>query len=230
MSTKQMAHLAGLVYFVVVITGIFSLMYVPSTLFFKSDAALTYQKILESKSLYKWSIVAHITCYLAFLFLPLILYRLLHHVHPKAAIAMVTLALVSVPIAFMNLQTKFTVLSFIEGDVVTLGLSHIEPAKYVLFYLDQFGHGLTVVSIFWGLWLLPLGYLIYNSGMLPKVLGVLLMAGCFGYMINIFGDILIDQYYSHSWSKYVSIPASIGEIGTCLWLLIMGVKINKDQR
>ncbi|MDZ4810885.1 MAG: DUF4386 domain-containing protein, partial [Bacteroidota bacterium] len=88
----------------------------------------------------------------------------------------------------------------------------------------QYNNGISLVSVFWGLWLLPFGYLIYKSGLLPKILGILLMLGCFGYLINFTGNMLIKNYTELGISKIVSLPASIGEIGTCLWLLIMGAK------
>jgi hypothetical protein len=78
--------------------------------------------------------------------------------------------------------------------------------------------------VFWGLWLLPFGYLVYKSGFLPKILGILLMAGCFGYLVNFLGGFLFPQYASIGIAKFVSLPATLGEIGTCLWLLIIGLK------
>jgi len=78
--------------------------------------------------------------------------------------------------------------------------------------------------LFWGLWLLPFGYLVFKSGFLPKLLGIFLMAGCFGYLINFIGGFLIPNYGDLGISRMISLPASIGEIGICLWLLIIGVR------
>lgn len=77
---------------------------------------------------------------------------------------------------------------------------------------------------FWGLWLLLLGYLVFRSGFLPKVLGILLMIGCFGYLINFTGGFLIRSYADLGIARIIALPASIGEIGLCLWLLIAGIK------
>ena len=64
----------------------------------------------------------------------------------------------------------------------------------VLFYLNQYDNGILILLIFWGLWLFPFGYLVFKSEFLPKFLGVLLMLGCFGYLINLFGNTLIPNY------------------------------------
>jgi hypothetical protein len=86
---------------------------------------------------------------------------------------------------------------------------------------------MRIVHIFSGLWLFPFGYLVFKSSFLPKFLGVLLMLGCFGYLINFLGNTLIPDYSTLGISSYIRLPASIGEIGTCLWLLIMGAKDKK---
>jgi hypothetical protein len=58
-------------------------------------------------------------------------------------------------------------------------------------------------------------------------LGILLMLGCFGYLIDFTGDLLSPAYNESVISNYISLPASIGEVCTCLWLIIMGVKKQK---
>jgi len=78
--------------------------------------------------------------------------------------------------------------------------------------------------------LLPFGYLIYKSEFLPKILGILLMLGCFGYLINFTENMFIKNYAEIGISKFVSLPASISEIGTCLWLLIVEVKSKKTTK
>jgi hypothetical protein len=95
-----------------------------------------------------------------------------------------------------------------------------------MFYLNQYDYGNLIVQIFWGLWLFPLGYLIFKSAIIPKFLGVLLMLGCLSYLINFLGNALFSNYADLGISSFVRLPATLGEIGTCLWLLIMGAKNN----
>lgn len=226
-SNKKTARLAGLLYLIVVLTGIFSLAYVPKMLFIWDNPALTFNKIMSSELLFRFSILSSVICYTTFIFLPLALYKLLKPVHSGYAKLMAILALISVPISFINLQHKFTVLSLI-GKVENLKFFlNEELQNKVMFYLNQYDSGISIVSIFWGLWLFPFGYLVYKSGFLPKALGILLMLGCFGYLINFTGNTLFKSYSEMGISSWVSLPASIGEIATCLWLLIMGVKQEK---
>ncbi|KRB57717.1 DUF4386 domain-containing protein [Flavobacterium sp. Root186] len=218
LSFRNTGRIAGLLYLVVVITGIFSLGYVPSKLIVWNDASATFTNIVNSEFLFRLGIVSGLICYTFFLFLPLVLYKLLKPVHKTYAVYMVVLAIVSVPISFINMQNKFAVLSIISSGG--------QEKDLVMFYLNQYDYGNLIVQIFWGLWLFPLGHLIFKSAIIPKFLGVLLMLGCLSYLINFFGNALFSDYSELGISSYVRLPATLGEIGTCLWLLIMGAKNN----
>lgn len=225
-SNKKTARIAGLLYLGVVLTGIFSLAYVPSKLIVWDNPVATYNNIKTSESLFRFGIVSGLLCYVFFLLLPVALYKLLNPVNEFYSKIMVLLAVISVPISYINIQHKFAVLSIIKGEVFK-SFTIDQLQSQVMFYLNQFNKGILMASVFWGLWLLPFGYLVYKSGFLPKILGVLLMLGCFGYLINFLGNSLIVDYSSLGISKYISMPATFGEIGTCLWLLIMGAKESK---
>jgi len=226
-SNKKTARKAGLLYLSIVITGIFSLMYVPSKLIIWDNAAATFNNVIVQESLFRFGIVSGLLCYTCFLFLPLVLYRLLSPVNENYAKFMVLLAAVSVPMFFINAQNQFNILSLVNNDIK---ISYVEETQsQVLLYFNQYNNGLRLIHIFSGLWLFPFGYLVFKSDFLPKVLGILLILGCFGYLINFLGNTLFPMYSKLGVSTYVSLPASIGEIGICLWFLIVGVK-EKNAR
>ncbi|UJH66630.1 DUF4386 domain-containing protein [Allomuricauda sp. SCSIO 65647] len=222
-ANKKTARLAGLLYLLVVVFGIFSLLYVPSQLIIFNDSATTLSNIKSSNFLFRLGIVAESISFTAFLLLPLVLYKLLHFVNKPVAVTMVALAVPSVPILFSNLMNKFAILSSISNDHIPTG----QLQEQVMFYLTQFNYGNLIGQNFWALWLFPFGYLVYKSGILPKLLGVFLMVGSIGYYLDFLGRIMIENYYDYAISSYITIPASIGEIGTCLWLLIAGAKTDK---
>ncbi len=223
-ANKKTARIAGLVYLVVVITGIFGLAYVPSKLIVWGNAAATFNAIVASETLFRLGILSGLICYTAFLFLPFVLYKLLHHVGKSHAIAMVLLAVVSVPISFVNLLNKFSVLTLISKASYLNVMETDKLQLQVLLHLEYYNNGIEMVSIFWGLWLLPFGYLVFKSGFLPKIFGVLLMFGCLGYVINFIGGFLFKGYAAVGISTFISLPGSLGEIGICLWLLLVGIK------
>jgi hypothetical protein len=221
---KKTARIAGTLYFVVVSTGIFSLMYVPSKLIEWNNASVTSSNILANETLFRLSIFASIICYTAFLLLPIVLYALLASINKIHAVAMVALAVVSVPISLYNLNNKLAVLTLISKESYLNVLTEDQLQAQVLLHLNYYNDGIQLSTVFWGLWLFPFGYLVFKSGFLPKVLGIFLIAGCFGYFINFTGNLFCPAYDELGISKFVALPGTIGEIGICLWLLIAGLK------
>jgi len=223
-SMTKLARTAGLLYLVVIVTGIFNLIYVPSQLSAHGDAAATIERITQSQLLFQLGIVADLICNAAFLLLPLALYRLLDATGRNAALLMVAFAVIQVPIAFVNATHRLDVL-WLLGDVrhpqaLTTDQLHVQ----VMLALNAYRNGLLVLEVFWGLWLLPLGYLVFKSGFLPRLLGVLLMLGCFGYLADFLGTLLLPSYPTSATADYITLPASLGEIGICLWLLVIGAR------
>lgn len=210
-------------------TGIFNLAYVPSKLIVWSDASATVNNIKASETLFRLGILSGLICYTTFLLLPPVLYKLLKPVNKTYALLMVVLAVVSVPISFVNILNKFTVLTLISNADYLKVFEADKLQAQVMLSLDSYSSRNQVASIFWGLWLLPFGYLIFKSGFLPKILGILLMVGCFGYLINFIGNFLFPNYGETVISTFITKPGSIDEIGTCLRLLIMGAKDNRKD-
>ncbi|MBX2900510.1 MAG: DUF4386 domain-containing protein [Cyclobacteriaceae bacterium] len=222
------SRIAGLIYLGVVLTGLFSLMYVPARLIDYHNPALTFQNVKSAEALFRWGIVIGLMCYGLFLFLPLVLYKLFKPVHKPMAQIMVLLAAISVPMYFINAQNQFTALSVITNPAFFQAAIEQLPAQF-LFYINQYNDGMRLIHIFSGLWLFPFGYLVFKSDLLPKTLGVLLMVGCFGYLLNFVGRTLISNYSELGISSYLILPASLGEIGICLWLLIVGARAKKPS-
>jgi hypothetical protein len=225
-SNKKIARIAGMLYLFLVVTGIFHLKYVPEKIIKDGDAAATVHNIITYNSLFRWGIAVGLLSYVGFLLLPLVLYQLLKTVNKIHAVLMVVFALISVPMSFMNLANKFTILSLVSGENSNTLSSEVIGEK-VMFYNSLYDDGNLIAMIFWGLWLFPFGYLVFKSGFLPKILGVLLMMGCFGYLITVFGNTLIPNYHELGITSYVLMPGSFGELGICLWLLILGAREPK---
>lgn len=203
-------------------------MYVLSKLIVWKNASATFENIVANETLFRLGVLSGLICFTCFIFLPLVLYKLLQPVNKIYSIIMVILALISVPIYFANVSNQFDVLTLVsKADYLKVfTLDNIQAQ--VMFYLHSYNSGNQIASIFWGLWLFPFGYLVFKSGFLPKILGILLMFGCFGYLIDFFGDFLYPNYGKTIVSRFITTPGSIGEIGICLWLLIIGTR-NRNQ-
>ncbi|PZU87529.1 MAG: DUF4386 domain-containing protein [Chryseobacterium sp.] len=215
-----LSRIAGMLYLIVIITGLFSLMYVPKNLFVYGDALETAQNISQKTGMFRISLASSVICYLAFTFLVIFLHRILRTVDAFVARLMMILALVSVPISFYNLINKYTILDLIKDNTSDLA----QKAPKIMELLNNYDNGIFILTIFWGLWLLPFGFLIFKSGFYPKIIGVLLMAGCFGYLINFFGITLSVDYQYAVVLKYLKLLPTIGEFSICFWLLVVGAR------
>lgn len=226
MQTKNsIARLAGALYLLLIAAGFFYLKYVPSKLINWGNPAATVSNITSSETLFRFGILVGLIGYLLFLILPLVLHQLLSSVNKTHAILMVILAGISVPISFANMVNNFDVLTLIDGDTYSKVLGADKLQTQLMLHLESYSSGNMLASIFWGLWLFPLGYLVFKSGFLPKVIGLLLMMGCFGYVFNFAGHLLFAHQYSKTGiGTIITIPGSLGELSICLWLLIVGVK------
>lgn len=223
---KKIARLAGFYYLINVILSVLYMEYIPSQIAVWGDPEATMGNLLNHEMLYRTGIIIGVVVHISFIMLPLTLYKLLSHINKHYALLMVVFALISVPISFTLLIDQYELIGIIT-DYSTLEITQRSEANLkVMAFYETLINGFFLDQTFWGLWLFPFGYLVFKSGFLPKFLGIALMLGCITYMIDIVGGTMFSNYYDYVNTKILIIPAAIGEIGICLWLLIIGVKKN----
>lgn len=219
------ARVAGFLYLLLIPFSLFGIMYVPSSLVVPGDAATTASNIMASEGLFRSAIVSHFIGQTIFIFLPLVLYKLLKPVNKNHAVLMVVFVLIGVPIAFVNELNHFAALILLSGAEYSTAFETDQLHAQVMFFLDLREHGVLITQIFWGLWLFPLGYLVFKSGFLPKILGVLLMIGCLGYLVDFLTFSLFPDF-----DATISQFTFVGELLLPLWLLFKGVNVEQWER
>ena len=221
----KVARTAGWLYLLVILTGIFSELYVPSQIIVRGDALATANNILASESLFRLGIATGLVSSIAFLALPFVLYRLLRDVDANLAVLMVVFAAASVPLSLVSQTHDLDALALLSGADFLQAFAPEQLHAQVTLSLKSAYYGALVAEPLWGLWLLPFGYLVFKSGFLPRTIGLLLMIGCFGYLVESFGRILSPVGYGDSAiSNFMIVPSAFGEVGICLWLLIIGAR------
>lgn len=213
------ARIAGVLYLIVILCGIFAEKYVRITLVDLTDGAQTIANISQNELLYRLGFVSDLLMQLAYFLLPLALYRILKDTNKWLAQIMVLSVSVAVSIMCSNMLNHYTPLLLIQGQ----GLNPEIMQNQVLFYLNLHSKGYHIAQIFFGFWLLPLGYLAFKSKLFPKVIGVFLMLGCFGYLIDFILYFLFPTE-SKALSEWITLPADLGEFSLCIHLLVKGVK------
>ena len=211
-----------MLYLVNGVTGFFGLVYVPGKLIVSSNAAATANNILASERLFRLGISSELICAVEFIFLVWVLYRLLGAVGKTHASLMVILGLAFVPIMCMNVLSEIAALTLLRGADFLSMFDRPQREGLAMLFLDSHRYGYIVGWIF-GPWLFFFGLLVFRSGFLPRILGILLIAACFGYLADGLTPLLLPSY-EHVVGRIANIPLTLGEPAIILWLLIMGAK------
>lgn len=226
LNTKRISLIAGALYLTVIVCGIFAEKYVRFTLVNLTDGAETVRNIKDNVMLFRMGFVADLIMQLAYFLLPIVLYQIFKKTSRAMAGLMVLSVTVAVAIMCINMLNHYAPLLLMNpiGYNVTYDVEQIN--SWVVFYLDMHNKGYHIAQLFFGLWLLPLGYLVIKSDGFPKVIGLFLIAGCFGYLLDFMVYFLLPEK-SNSLSNYITAPADLGEFSLCLYLLIYGVMGTK---
>ena len=215
MSRTQLARVAGALYLLVAACGGWAELVVRSRIKVPGDAVATAANVVEHASLMRLAFAADLVNITCFLMVALVMFAILRPVNGAIAVAMVAFNATAVAIMGVNMLHHLGALLVATVPAYTSGLTAETASALVLLLLDLHGHGYHVAQIFYGLWLLPLGYLVYRSGAFPRLLGVLLMMGCGGYL---------GALVAPSLAEVLAWPAGLAEISFLLWLLVRGAK------
>jgi Domain of unknown function (DUF4386) len=224
-SARRAARIAGLLYLIGSVTGVFGILYGPS-LVAPGDAAATARNILASESLFRLSIVSALLDQIIFIFVALALFQLLKAVNQSMAVLMVIFLLVSVPIAMLDELNNVAVIFLLSGADSLNAFTADQLHALVPFFLDLHALGLDIGFLVGALWLFPMGYLVFTSGFLPRILGVLLILNGLAYLIDSFAALLLPDLK-------VNMVMFTGwvEVLFALWLLLRGVNVERwEQR
>lgn len=220
--TKNPGRFAGLLYVLTSTIGFFALAYVPGKLIVHANATATASNIAASERLFRLGIAGELIGQAGFIFVALALYDLLKGVNRRHAVLMVILIVVSIPVAFLNELNSIAALVLVRGADFLSQFEKPQRDALAMLFLKLHGQGFVVVEIFWGLWLIPLGLLVYRSRFLPCFLGAWLIFAGVGWLILSLTGVLFPQYQDKV--DTYSQPAIFGEIAFMLWLLIKGAK------
>jgi hypothetical protein len=227
-SPQRLARVAGVLYLLVGIFGGFAEGYADPTLYVAGDAAATLANVVGSPGLVRLGVVFHLVNGVCFISLALLLHVLLERVHPSVARAMLVLVALSVGITCLNAVFQFEALRVATGGAYTTAFGPGGAGALVLLLLDLQHYGTLSAQVFFGLWLIPLGYLTWMSGLFPRALSVALVVGGACYLVDLLAAFLAPDL-SLKIHGVVVIPCAIAEIWMVLYLLVVGVRTVKPD-
>lgn len=215
-SIRTTARVAGLLYLLQIPLGVFGLVYMPTVLFAPGNLDATIANVLAHEFTFRLSIVSTILCALVTIATAVLIADVLRAVDKRFAKAIVVCTLIAAPISILNELNNVAVLLLAkhpEGKTAQ---------DLIPLFVELHQYGVQLVGIFFGLWLLPMGYLVIKSEYMPKLIGYLLLMTCGGYLIDfttwfLFPDVGV-KVSEYTW---------LGELLMVLWLLVKGVNTNK---
>jgi hypothetical protein len=224
-SPQKTARFAAFVFLIILFLGMSTELFIRPGMIVPGDAAATVKNIAASESLFRLSLVSDLIRQALLMLLPLVLYKLLEPVNKNIASLMVIFALVSVPISMLNELNHFAALLLSSGAGYLTAFKADQLNTLVMFFLELRKYGTSIPQVL-SLWVLLLGYLVFKSGFLPKILGILLMIGGLCYTVQAVLFFLFPNFDSMIFGLF----AFIGELIFYLWLLIKGINVKEWEK
>jgi hypothetical protein len=227
-SPKRLARIAGVFYLFVAVFGGFAEGFADKQFYVAGDAAATAGNVIANAGLLRIGVVAHLVNGVFFVLTAMALYLLLNHVQKNAARWMVVLVALAAGITALNAVFQFEGLQVATNSSYAAAFGAAGSNALVLMLLDIQHYGTLAAQVSFGLWLAPLGYLVYKSGMFPKALGVVLVAATVCYLVDALVAFLVPDI-----AKQVSPLLVIGPIVAEIWLLgyllVRGVRSPRES-
>ena len=220
-SHQGTARIAAFVFLIIFFLGMFTELFVRPGMIVPGDAAATVRNIAASEALFRLSLVSDLIRQALLMLLPLILYKLLKPVDKTIAALMVIFALLCVPVSLLNELNHFAVLLLSSGAGYLAAFQANQLNALVMFFLELRKYG-TFIPQLLSFWVLLLGYLVFKSGFLPRILGTVMMIHFAGWLMTTLQYFLFPAFGALT---LVTFPLGlISELGLTLWLLIKGIK------
>lgn len=227
-SIQKTARTAGFLYLIYMVITIPADALARSPLIVFGDAAATAQRIMASEWQFRIGVVGDLISIVFFLLAAWGLYVLLKPVSKGLALVFVLLNLGGVAVYSVNLLNQFAAVLLLSGADYLKAFHADQLQGLAMFFLNLHRNGYWIAQIFFGAWLFPLGYSVYKSGFLPRILGIVMMVHSVGWLMTTLQWFLFPGLAAIT---YVTFPLGfISEAGLALWLVIKGVNVERWQK
>jgi hypothetical protein len=218
----RQARLAGVCYLLVIAGGLFAQVYVRGGLIVPGDAGATAQSIADQESLWRWGVAVHLLYLVPAIMVNLLVSGLFRSVRPALARIALVLALTATTIEAMSLLFTYVPVTILEDGGALRGLSTGQRVALSYLAVRLFSTGFSFSLLFFAGFCVLVGVLIVRSRLVPRVLGVLMVAAGACYAVNTLAGILAPAVAS-AINPAILLPCLLGELALALWLLVRGV-------
>lgn len=220
----KVARIAGAIYLSTLPLALYFWSYLPGKLIVRGNATASSENILAHETLFRFSILGDILTHIILLFLAFLLYRLLCDVNRTGALVMVGFVVVSTAIGFLNTLNSLAAVILFRGADFLAVIDKAQRDALAMLFIRLHSQGFFINEINSGLWLFPLGLLVFRSGFLPRLLGVWLIIAGLGWLVVSVIALVSPSNYDTAF-RFAQ-PVVLGEMAFALWLLIKGAKVQ----
>lgn len=224
-TNKKTARKAGFLYLGYIIFTAIALVIGRKGIIVDGDAAATAANIIAKGMRFRIGFVSDAVAGVLFLLAAWALYVLLKPVNKNVALLFLLLNLGGVAVQCINMLNLFSAVLLLSGADYLRVFQPGQLQAQAMLFINLYENGFMIAQLFYGAWLFPLGFLVFKSGYLPRILGIVLMVECFGWLMYPFQFFLFPSYVVVSYLS--SAVGFVGEFSLTLWLLIMGAKEQK---
>jgi hypothetical protein len=227
--TKNWARLAGLLYLLVIALGLFAEVFVREALTVSNDAVATLNNIRTAEMRFRLGFVADLVNLICGLPIITFFYFVFKPVNRYLAVLAIFFVIISNAIIAANLINQLTPLLLMGSDHYLSAFLPGQLATLAINALNLQEQGYAIALVFFGIYCIIIGCLIYRSALLPRVLGILYAIAGACYLINSFTGFLMPEFRNPLFPA-ILLPSFIGELSVALWLLIKGVSNGQTPR
>jgi hypothetical protein len=230
-SPQTYARVGGILYLFIIVAALFAEAFVRGSLIVPRDPEATARYILGSETLFRIGLAGEMLTCVCDVALAMILYVLLRPVNRNLALLAAFFRLTFIGIYGAAKLFEIAALAALGGTdyLKALNPQQLHELAYVSLKVHSLGYGASL--LFFGVCCLLFGYLIHQSGYLPRTLGVLLVIGGTGYVVFSLAQMLAPAFSARYLFPWIMLPAFPAELGLALWLVVKGVDVSKwDER
>jgi hypothetical protein len=222
-SAQTYARIAGVLALLSFAAGGFGEAYVPSKLLVSTDAGATVANLKSFVVMYRLGFAGYLVEACCDIGLALLFYVLLKPVQRYVSLLAAFFGLIGTATFAVAELFYFAPMLLLGGGTYLKSFSPDQLNTLALLSFKLFGLGGAIFTVFYGMGWILRGYLMYQSGYFPKILGILMTLAGLGFIGSNFMVVLAPRYRS-GWLLMLMIP---GLLALAIWLLVKGVDLPR---
>ena len=224
-ASRLWARAAGVFYLITIVMGVFAEVFVRGKLVVRDDAAATAANILANEPLYRLGLAADLVMIESYVAVTLLFYELFKPVGRSLSLLAAFFSLVGIAVLAANSLNHLAPLVFLGNAPYLSAFETSQLQALALTSLRMHGRGYSIAGVFFGIYCALIGYLVFRSGFLPRILGVLMAIGGLSYLTDSFAGFLSPGLAARL--PDVMVLGGVAELSLCLWLMVVGVNASK---